>query len=263
MEVKANENTNKPITNSPVDEIIEGVTEQPNTAEETARAGGWKPQDEWEGDPAEWRSAEVFNERGVWMGKLKEQRARVDQMEQSFNTRLEGVNKLHKVQLDAQKADLEKRRDDAIDLADREAANGYQDQIDTLNSQPVEAAPVDPGQGNLDAWNAANPWIFGNDPKAAYAKQQFGSYQSSGMSADQALAAMETDVNRAFPEINPSRDKHPSSEGGSRPGGKRSAPKLTMADLTREEMGIWKTVGSSWGSQAEFLQAVQDDRSQS
>ena len=243
------------------EELTTDKVEPTNTAEDQARAGGWKPQEEWEGDPTEWRSAEVFNERGVWMGKLKEQRAHFDQVEKTFNTRLDGVNKFHRAQLESQKAELTRKRDEAIDLADRETANSIQGEIDTLNSQQVDETPVDTGQSALDDWNASNPWIFGNDPKAAYAKQQFGAYQANDMSVPEALAAMEADVGRAFPAINKNREKHPSSEGGSRPGSKRSAPKLTMADLTREEMGIYKSMGSSWGSEAEFLQAVQDDRS--
>jgi len=233
------------------------------TAEDVAREGGWKPIEEWEGDKKEWRSAEVFNERGDWIQRHKVQEKRLNDMESSFNTRMDNANKLHQQQIELQKADLINKRDASIDLADKDAANGYQEQIDKINANPVESAPASNDQGTLDTWNTANPWILGTEPKAAYAKQQFALYQGQNMSASAALAAMESDVNRAFPDINPNRDNHPSSEGGSKPGKKRGARKLSMSDLTSEELKYYRAMPDAWGSQADYLQAVQDTRGES
>lgn len=251
--------------NEPIEDIEEEIQEeaqestpQPKTAEDVARAGGWKPLDEWTGDPAEWRSAEVFNERGEWIQRHKAQEKRLNEIEASFSQRMENANKLHQKQLEFQKAELIRKRDEAIDLADRGAANGYQEEIDKLNTpEPTAAAPE---QTNLDRWNEANPWIYQNNPKAAYAKQMFGAYQSQGMSADQALKAMEADVNREFPALNPGRDKQPIPEGGTRPGSKRAGRKLTMADLSNEELKYYRAMPGAWKSEAEYLQAVQDIR---
>ncbi len=233
--------------------------DQPKTAEDVARSGGWKPQDEWEGDPAEWRSAEVFNERGEWIDRHKKQQKQIDEMQSTFNTRMDNANKLHQQQIELQKADLIRKRDDAIDLADKGAANGYQDDIDKLNTQPTA---VD-GQSTLDSWNSSNPWILQNNPKAAYAKQQFGMYQGQGMSSDAALSNMENDVNREFPDINPGRERQPTSEGGSRPGNKRGASKMTWSELTNDELKYYRAMPEAWKSKAEYLQAVQDTKGES
>jgi len=234
----------------------------PNTAEDIARQGGWKPKEEYTGDLADWRSAEVFNERGVWIDKHKQQEKRMSDMEGRFNSRMDNANKLHQTQIEMQKQELIRKRDDAIDLADRDQANRYQTDIDSLNAQP------EPPQANnentvLDQWNVENPWILGNDPKAAYAKQQFGSYQGQGMTAGQSIAAMEADVNRAFPDVNLNRDRQPIPEKGSKPGRKRAAAKLSMADLSGEELKYYRAMPNAWSSEAEYLQAVQDTRGQS
>lgn len=236
--------------------------DQPKTAEDVARSGGWKPQDEWSGDPAEWRSAEVFNERGEWIDRHKKQQKQIDEMQSTFNTRMDNANKLHQQQVEMQKADLIRKRDDAIDLADKGAANGFQDDLDKLNVQTVEQ-PANNGQSTLDSWNSDNPWILQNNPKAAYAKQQFGMYQGQGMSADAALTNMENDVKREFPDLNPARENHPTSEGGSRPGNKRASRKLAMSDLTSEELKYYRAMPGAWGSDKEYLQAVQDTRGES
>ena len=246
---------------APEEDISEDITEQPETAEDVARAGGWKPLDEWNGDAKEWRSAEVFNERGDWIKKHKDQEQRINAIESSFNQRLDGVNKLHKVQLDSQRMELSRKRDEAIGDADVETANAYQGQIDDINKQSVEQAPVDQGSAAVDAWNSANPWITGDSPKASYARDRFAFHQRNGMSDSQAISKMEADVARAVPDVNPSREKHPTAEGGSKPGKKRAARKLTMADLTREEALFYKAMPGSWPTEAAFLQAVQDDRS--
>lgn len=236
---------------------------EPNTVEDIARASGWKPLKEWDGDPKEWRSAEVFNERGEWIQRHKVQQKQIDNMESTFNTRLDNANKLHQQQMEIQKADLVRKRDEAIDGADREAANSYQEDIDKINAQPIDVTPIGNNQSALDNWNKANPWIDGTEPKAAYAKQQYIHYQGQGMAIETTLANVDNDVSREFPAINHERNNQPFSEGGSKPGNKRVARKLTMADLTSEEKKYYKAMPGAWKTEAEFLQAAQDTRSES
>lgn len=236
-------------------------------AEEKARAGGWKPEEEWDGEdtqkPEQFISAELFNERGVWIERHKAQQKQISELESSFNTRMNNANKIHQQQMEVQKSDLERKRDDAIDSADREAANGYQKDIDKLNQQPVEQVPINNDQTTLDTWNTNNPWILGNDPKAAYAKQQFVAYQTQGMNSAAAIAQMESDVNKAFPALNPERNNQAVSEGGSKPGGKRAQKKLSMADLTNDELKYYRAMPGAWESEKAYLQAVQDTRGDS
>ena len=227
-----------------------------NPEEERARAGGWRPKEEWDGPAEEWRSAEVFNERGEWITRHKEQEKRITSIEEKFNVRMDNANKLHQQQIELQRAELVRKRDDAIDLADREAANGYQDDIDSLNVQPE----TNNDQAKLDSWNASNQWVLGDTPKAEYAKARFGRYSAQGLGVDAAIAQLEADVAREFPEVNPARDKQPSSEGGSGPGKKRAVRKLSMADITSEERKYYHSMPGAWASEADFLQAVQDTR---
>jgi len=238
-----------------------------SASEEKARADGWMPEKEWDGEendkPPEFLTAEMFNARGEFIGRLKAQDKRLKEMETSFNTRMSNANQLHQQQLEVQKTELERRRDDAIDLADRKAANGFQKDLDKLNSQPVTTTTTNKEQTILDEWNDANPWILGNDPKAAYAKQQFTTYQSQGISASTAITNMLNDVNRAFPAVNNERDRQAIPEGGSKPGKKRASRKLSMTDLTSDELKYYRAMPDAWESDAAYLQAVQDTRGES
>ena len=241
---------------------IEKEPVEMSATEEQARKGGWKPETEWEEDdpkrPKEFNSAEVFNANGVWIERHKDQQKRMDDMESSFNTRLDGVNKIHQQQLDVQKSDLIRQRDEAIDGADRETANKIQDDIDNLATPAVEAVSSD--QTTLDNWNRSNPWIFQSGPKSAYAHSQLAQYERQGMNVAQCLANMEADINREFPAINPNRETQPTPEGGSKPGKKRSAKVLTMSDCTEEERRIYKLMPGTWATEKDYLKAVQDAR---
>jgi len=233
-----------------------------STAEDKARADGWRPLEEWEGDQSEWRSAEVFNERGVWINKHKEQQERLNSIETKFNSRMDNANKLHEAQLKMQKEDLVSKRNDAIDNADREEADKIQNQIDDLSQQAIPEAS-DNQRNVLDNWNRTNAWIFQGSPKAAYAQAQFGAYQNAGHDSQAAISMMESDVAREFPAVNAHRDNQPIPEGGSKPGAKRAARKLSMADLTQKEASIWRNMPGTWDSEADFLKAVQDTRGDS
>ncbi len=248
------------------DKVVEPEVKQSHDdiEEDTARQSGWKPEGEWDEDdphkPHKFTSAETFNARRELIKEIKTQKKRVDAMESQFNTRLDNSNKLHKATLEAQKADLIDKRDAAIDLADREAANKHQESIDNLHV-PEEVPAVNAAQATLDNWNSNNAWIFQGGPKAAYAQAQMNQYLGAGQDVNAAISNMEADITREFPAINPNRENHPRSEGGSKPGGKRGSRAVTMADLTDEERNIYKKTPGTWATEAEFLKAVQDSRS--
>lgn len=241
---------------------------QESAAETKAREGGWKPESEWEGSdddkPEEFFTAEMFNMRGHFIGEHKKQQKRMNDMEVNFNTRMTAANKLRDGQLKIQKEELEGKRDEAIALADVDGASKIQGQIDEINSMPAEEAPAAENltQVALDEWNQANPWIFQTGPKSAYAHSQLSAYAGSGQDVATALANMERDIAREFPASNGTREKVPSSEGGSKPGGKRGSAKLSMSDLTSDEKKFRAAMPGAWKDDKEFLQAVQDIRSE-
>ena len=237
------------------DKQEETQDDKPEVIEESraavrARKTGWRPIEEFNGDKEEWRTAEEFNARGEFIGKLKSQQDQIDLMQEEFGNRITNMNKVHA-------ADLKIKLDESIEDADKEKAHQYQQQIDDLNT-PI-ARPTDNTVSELDNWNQSNPWIMGDDPKAAYGKQQFSSYQSQGLGTQQAIRAMEQDVARLFP-AQQAVTQHPTSERGSKPGRRAAAKSLSMADLTHNEQKYYNAMPDAWASDKEFLQAVQDSR---
>jgi len=234
----------------------EEVTVDPTEA--AARETGWVNKEEWVekgNDPAEHRSAELYNERGMWIEKQKKQDKRISEMERNFDTRMSNANQLHNAQLETQRQELIRKRAEFVEDANVAGVDSTQAQIDAL--QPLPVAQPQKAQAFVD-WEGENPWIMGNSPKAVYAKAQVAHYQNIGSTPENALSMMETDMSREFPDI-PQAPLAPMAEGGSKPG-KKASKTLTMQDLTADEKKMRTMV--DWGSEKEFLQAVKDVRAE-
>ena len=231
--------------------------------EKKAVGNGWTDREAWEesgGDPEDWVSCKKFNERGDMIGSIRALEKRLGAQEKDFGSRLDGQKKLHDAQMKVTLANLEKERDAAIDLADREAANTIQGQIDEVKSQATETPAPASDQDALDSWNKDNPWIFGDTPKAAYAMMRFNTHTSGGKSPSEAIEAMQSELDREFPAKNERRETAPHVETNrSKPGGK-AAVKLSWSQLTADEAKWFNVMPNAWKSKDDFLQAVIDER---
>ena len=247
-------------------EETEQLEEQPpEQSEDEVRASGngWTDREVWEGkggDPDEWVSARKFNERGEMIGNIRSLKQRLDDQEKKFDARLDHNKTLHEAQMKVTIADLEDKRDDAIDLADRDKANQIQGQIDEVKATSVDVVPatVNNDQSLLDEWNTSNPWILERTPKASHAKALYNDYLNEGKTPLQAIASMELEVAKQFPDKNERRENVATVEGGRSKPGKRAVVKLSWDQVTPEEMKWYKAI--TWKSKDDFLQAVTDER---
>lgn len=252
-------------------EELDNDSHEPEVSQDEQRAvgNGWTNRETWEskgGDPDDWVSAKKFNERGQMIGDIINLKKMVGDQQNDFTSRLDSQKKLHEAQLKVTIADLESKRDDAIDLADRDKANSFQKQIDDVKDQSVELnQDVKPAQATdqsmLDDWNKNNPWILEMDsPKAAYAMERFNVYLRGGKSSNDAIQAMESDVARHFKERNPRREDESHAEGGRSKPGKNGSVKLTWAQLSADEVKWYSALPGAWKTKDEFLQSVADER---
>lgn len=135
----------------------------PITAE--AMEKGWKPQEEWEGDPKDWRDARTFLDRESFFKKIKSQNREIGELRSA-------LNELGKLQANIAK----KAREDTIkelQVARREALqNDNLDEVDRLNDQiaeikaapaPQPVVPQPTTNPELEDFMERNPW-FNQDP---------------------------------------------------------------------------------------------------
>jgi hypothetical protein len=70
-------------------------TTQYTETELRAMEMGWKPKDQWEGDPNEHRSAKEYIDRGELLGKLKQQGSELRELKAMVSTLSEHNRKVH------------------------------------------------------------------------------------------------------------------------------------------------------------------------
>ena len=253
------------------DEIQEEVQEEIDPLEglspieQKAYDQGWRPEDQYDGDKANWKSADRYVSDGEWMTKLKERDQRIERVEREMKERLDNQNKLHEMRRMKELDDLKAKQRQAVDDADTDAYDTTQRQIDELQAQEIE--PVQPQQPQVDPlitdWVSRNPWINdANDDRSAVAMGALQLFQQSNPNASiqEAINHVEGRVNKMFPTENPRRQQPNTTETGRRPA-KRANRELTMNDLTQQERNEWETHGRiMFKNQKDFLQAVKDAR---
>ena len=226
--------------------------------EDVARKGGWRPFDEWVesgGDPDQWRTAGEFNVRGEFIGKLKEKDREIEE-------RLRGVNAIHQAQMKTMLADLNSRRDRAIEDGSVKAVKAIDKEINELMMvQPIPTPQIDPrlSDPSLDDWNARNTWVNEQTPKATLARALFQEKFAAGWSTKAILQHVNMEVGRAYPDTT-SKATIADSEKPRSTGFRKSEKAVTMSDLTPEEIKWRQALPGAWKDDASFLKAVADAR---
>lgn len=131
--------------------------------ETEARSHGWKPQDEFQGDPSKWTDAETFVKRADEIMPLmreqnKDLRRKLSDMERTVRKLAKSEQAAHRERLEA----LQAQRLEAFDSGDREAFVNAEKKAEELRKDMGDAAPAlngeDPAE-ELDTFREANPWF--------------------------------------------------------------------------------------------------------
>lgn len=220
------------------------VPTEPTESEVRARAQGWVPKDEWNGE-GKWRTADEYNDRGELFAKIDRQRREVDSLrktQQAFQTHLETVRRT-----EYQKAlvTLREEKRDALRDGDADAVIAAEDKMNALSEQrrveqiqAQQAAVVQEPHANFVEWQSRNQW-YGphNLAMADFADAEGRRLTAQGsLSPDQILKEVETRVRKEFPQkfVNPNREKPGAVESSSR--GTPKAESYPLTDMERRIM---------------------------
>lgn len=154
-----------------VDPIVaeenEGISlSQQPTGEDVARQQGWKPQEEWEGNPEDWVDAKTFNQRGEYMERIKSQSSLIKKLEKKLSTVESTMNTLaehHRKVKETERAraldELKAMKVDALDMGDHSKVAEIDDQIlDIKQAAKDEVAKEPTIHPALESWIEENPW---------------------------------------------------------------------------------------------------------
>ena len=249
------------LNDAPVETNTPESTPQVDSYEDEARNQGWKPKDEYEGDPAKWRPAKDFVERGELFGKidhmgkeLKETRKAL-KMLQEHHTKVKETEYVRAV--DELKA-LQKRH------LEEGNSDGYLETSELLTDLKAEQkarevvgaaapAPVDP---RFTEWVGANKWYEKDAEMREYADVVGNGYaqRNPGLDPEDVLVYVSKQVKKQFAEkfVNPNRNKPSAVEGAS-----TGAANKSSFELTEDERKVMNTfVRSGVMSKEEYIAQV-------
>lgn len=230
-----------------------------NEVEQRAVEMGWRPKDEWEGDPAKWRSAELFVELQPFYEKIeslsKQNKNHKKQMEQVAKDMMVIKDQAYQKAL----AELRSERQTALEEGDFARATVLEDKMDLVKEERQQTKQamtqaVEDKQEEAVAfveWKTRNTWYNRDEDLKDWADARGIRLHQSGMSPDEVLGQLEKEVRTRFPEkfTNPNRNKPGAVESGNR--GSARAEKVSM---TPEEKRIMDTIIRSTGmSEADYL----------
>jgi hypothetical protein len=250
-----------------VDQLIEGQQEeQPDLspAEQKAWDDGWRPEDRFEGNPENWKTAGEYNLYGEMQTQVRDAKAETRRAQQDMDSRIASLNKLHSAQQKAAINDLKAQQRQAVEEADTVKFDQLQTQIENTVVEQPQAAPVDQ---DLADWNAANTWISDGSEKAQDTHGWYGRALSQpGATTQSVLAYVNKRLAEVYPEqqapTNPRRESATMTEQSRQPRQRQRAGKeLSMNDLTAQESREYELFGKSmFKDEKQFLKSVADAR---
>jgi hypothetical protein len=221
-------------------------------------------------DPELWVPPEVFKERTQRINetsKLKQENQRLRAEREEDNRRLTNVAFLQQQQITRLRADLESRRDDAIDVGDRTAVKAFDKQLrdldteESLIKEPVQQQSNIPPE--VQEWNEENAWLTADHPLKSVANDVFIKAMNDGKTIAGALRLVDKELAKHKDEpVNRKIASRSMVDSPSRGAVSRSdSAGLRMSDCTREERDMFNEFYKPSGiSEKEFLKSVSESR---
>ena len=203
------------IPEEPEGETEEVIVEKPSRDwDKDARDMGWKPKDEWHGEPDGFRDAEEFVKRGEeivgYMRRDRDvQRAKAERAETDRDVRIRRLEAANTASLERQatqhKADIkaisagQRKATEEGDLAEFDALEAKRDAL-TPPEAPQEQPAHSPDDSAVKEWAKDNPWFYTDPDMRALATSTAGRLAQGGADVHAQIAEAEKEVRRRFPE---------------------------------------------------------------
>ncbi len=226
---------------------IEGEVKPPSKWESSARAGGWVPLEEWQGDPEDWTDAKEFVKRGELFHKISNQSSEIKELKKAIGSLMEHHHKVKETEFTRALDYLRQQKKVALEEGDADKLLAVDDAIDKLKEEQQEAkqeAKVEQKAGPTPvfvSWAAQNPWYV-KDPELREYADEIGVllYKKAGgaVAEEDLYKQVKQRVMRAFPEkFKGQGTKTPGVEGAT-----SSQPsKADNFKLTEDEERVMKT----------------------
>lgn len=214
---------------------------QLSEVEVRAQEQGWVPQDQWEGDPDQWRPAKEFLDRGELFKKIDEQKRELKQIKAAMEEFGKHHAKVREVEYQRALATLKAQKKAALEEGDADAVVEIDERIAETKEQAkeaaAEAARPAPQQGEPDPafvrWQNRNQWYSNDRAMKAVADDVARDLVLRGEKDPTViLSAVEKEVRKEFPHKfeNPNRQRASAVEGSVNKGGRATKDDFHLSD---------------------------------
>ena len=166
---------------SEVEEVVEDEEpEEMSESERSARESGWKPKDEWDGDPEEWVSAGEFNRRGELLRKIHNQNRQLKQLDDVVTTLAKQQKQIFEAGYAKAERELKSQLREANKEGDDATAEAIEERMEALKKQreedikavDVKVAPQQAAVApEFESWVQRNQWFIKDPALRAYAEK--------------------------------------------------------------------------------------------
>lgn len=245
--------------------------------ETRARDMGWRPQNEWRGDPQAWRPADEFLRRGEEVLPIVRSRAQraeaevanlrgqIAERDRDFEDRLRRLDRVQQIALQNQAQQIsqyyQSQMRQAVERGDVEGYDNlnrrYADEIGNLQTRTAEAyqqpatqeqkqqqKPIDPAvQRTVQQWIGGHDW-WSRDQEMTQEAVDFHGYlldKKPWLTVEANLEAVEKHLEREFPNKFPKRAAPTNGNGQRQQQPQNHAPAMEAG--TRQPAGSGRTKG--------------------
>jgi len=227
-------------------------TDNTITQESIAREQGWKPKEEWEGDPAKWVSAETFVAKGELISKIESLGKKLKDSEKAIQLLSDHNKKIKEQEFQRAINYLKGQKKVAYENGDVDKIIEIDDKIAEVKIQQKEnVVAIEQKSDNQPipeflSWKEKNPW-YGFDAEMTADADMFGNAYAANnpdKSPEEVFNYVTTKIKKIYKEKfeNPNRNKASAVEtGGRRQESKEDSIELT--DVERKAMNTFIRMG--------------------
>lgn len=209
----------------------EGDEAQSEAPEQEATRMGWRPLEEFKGDPEKWVDADTFLKRGKEVlpivraenkqltEALRRAEAKVDKLAETIKESRDFYSKVEQRAYERAKADLEQKLEDAADAGDTASVKRVTKEIVDLETEaakkPAKEEAKPEQSAELTAWLEENPWFDTDKTMTIVATDYSAELGRQGVPVSKQWAMITDHIRKEFPHKfeNPRRNGAPAVEG--------------------------------------------------
>lgn len=238
-------------------------------AEQKAWADGWRPEDQFEGNKANWKTAGEYNLYGEMQVQIRDAKSEARRVAADADARIANLNRLHQAQQESTIAELRRQQRDAVSDMDTEKYDQLQDKIDKTQAAVVQQPQQQGKLPQIEEWERNNAWSAdANDDRTRQANSFYAiAIQKPGATIESCLEYVDNNLAKLYPELskaksNPRREIQTMTEQSSTPRPRnRGGKELSMSDLTQSERSDWEKFGKMmFNDEKQYLKSVSDAR---